>query len=53
MYLSHADIDQDGIISRNDIYEALSMVTDSTLSDAVKERIVDEVSLSQKNNVLF
>ena len=37
------DVDQDGIISRNDMYDVLNMISDGTLTDAVKERVVDEV----------
>lgn len=38
------DIDQDGLISREDMYEMLDVMTDEPLKDSVKRKVVDEVS---------
>ena len=41
------DIDQDGLISREDMYTMLDMITEEPLSVGVKKKVVDEVKLSQ------
>lgn len=37
------DIDQDGLISRKDMYKMLDMITDEPMDDSVKKKVVDEV----------
>ena len=37
------DIDQDGLISREDMYTMLDMITDEPLKESVKKKVVDEV----------
>ena len=37
------DMDQNGLISRQDLYEVMDMITDTQLSDEQKAKIVDEV----------
>ena len=37
------DMDQNGLISREDLYEVMDMITDTQLSDEQKAKIVDEV----------
>ena len=39
------DIDQDGLISREDMYVMLDMITDEPLNESVKKKVVDEVRL--------
>ena len=41
-----SDIDQDGLISRDDMYTLLDMITDEPLKESVKKKVVDEVSVS-------
>ena len=41
--LTPPDGDQDGLISRQDLYDVMDMITDSNLSDHQKAKIVDEV----------
>ena len=36
-------MDQNGLISREDLYEVMDMITDTQLSDEQKAKIVDEV----------
>ena len=38
------DIDQDGLISREDMYNMLDMITDVPLKESVKKKVVDEVN---------
>ena len=47
-----SDIDQDGLISRDDMYTLLDMITDEPLKESVKKKVVDEVSVSscQRDN---
>ena len=40
------DIDQDGLISREDMYNMLDMITDEPLGENVKKKVVDEVRKS-------
>ena len=37
------DLDQDGLISREDMYTMLDMITDEPLNESVKKKVVDEV----------
>lgn len=40
------DVDQDGLISREDMYTMLDMITDEPLGENVKKKVVDEVRKS-------
>ena len=37
------DMDQNGLISRQDLYEVMDLITDTQLSDEQKAKIVNEV----------
>ena len=37
------DLDQDGLISREDMYAMLDLITDEPLDESVKKKVVDEV----------
>ena len=37
------DIDQDGLISRPDMYTMLDLITDEPLKESDKKKVVDEV----------
>ena len=37
------DVDQDGLISRQDMYAMLDMITEEPLDESVKKKVVDEV----------
>ena len=43
------DVDQDGLISREDMYEMLDAMTDQPLKDSVKRKVVEEVSRDKEN----
>ena len=36
-------MDRDGLISREDLYEIMDMITDTHMTDDCKKRLVDEV----------
>jgi len=38
-----ADVDRDGLISREDLYEVMDLITDTQMTDDTKKRLVDEV----------
>ena len=38
-----ADVDRDGLISREDLYEVMDLITDTQMKDDTKKRLVDEV----------
>ena len=40
------DKDQDGLLSREDMYNMLDMITDEPLKENVKKKVVDEVRKS-------
>jgi Ca2+-binding EF-hand superfamily protein len=44
------DIDQDGLISREDMYVMLDMITDEPLNESVKKKVVDEVLIEVNKN---
>lgn len=37
------DIDQDGLISREDMYQMLDMIVEEPLKESIKKKVVDEV----------